>query len=235
MAEADEEFVADAGYPLHYYLFRSDGPIEFHIDITRYFGPVDANGHLLQPENIYTDNGAVDLTLRVWDVDEDYSGSDFAPEVDKVYVVYGFLSSETTWSAWTNPTGFASQEGLHAEAFSFPNNHGSWGVHMSEEAAWVADLKAGLGVEKINIVGHSKGGLDSRAYLVTGQNMITLSFPGEAIGAHGVDGPYATAVVNLNEGPERDGPRGISTPRALCCPHCPFTWHGKLRCSRIRG
>ncbi|MFZ5815182.1 MAG: lipase family alpha/beta hydrolase [Bacillota bacterium] len=261
VAEVDEEFVVDSGYPLDYYLFRGDGPILFDIEISRYFGPVDGDGHLLHPENVHSNNGMVDLTLRLWDVDEDYAGDDIAPEVDKVYVngtyvgtlsgwndqwstvtlsvpvstlrfphldeqrtvvpasntirididtanvgvcecwavavdwtrlvlrgvrpallVHGFISDAGTWDAWTTPTGFADQAGLPAEAFSFPNNTGSWAVHMNDEAGWVAEMKERLGVEKINIVGHSKGGLDSRAYLafLAGddvENLIMLGTP----------------------------------------------------------
>lgn len=261
VAESDEEFVVDSGYPLDWYLFRGDGPIIFDVMIDRYFGPVDAEGHLLHPENVQAPNGMVDLTLRVWDVDEDYNGGDFFPEVDLVSVngeqvgvlsgwndqwstvtlsvplsllrfpgldssghvepaantiridvdvmnvgececwavavdwarlvvrgirpavlVHGFFSSADTWNPWTQAGGFGEQVGLPVTAFSFANNHGSWTEHMLEEAQRIEQAKQQFGVEKLNIVGHSKGGLDSRAYLAflagdSVENLVMLGTP----------------------------------------------------------
>lgn len=247
IAESDEEFVADFYPALDYYTFRSEGPIVFPIRITRYFGPVDGNGHLLHPENIEGQKAL--LTLRIWDVDQDYAGGDFAPEVDKVYIngnpaplgtltgsngqwstftvevpvsmlrfpsyvegqgvqpaentirvdidtanvgvcecwavtvdwgrlvikgvrpallLHGFMSNAGTWDTWINTYG--PNTGLPVRARSFENNHGSWLEHAFQEAAFVAETKQLFGVKKINLVGHSKGGLDSRAYLSLGGN-----------------------------------------------------------------
>ncbi len=256
VADADEEFVADSGYPLDYYLYRDQGPIIFNVPITRYFGPVDANGHLLHPANLKSN--MVDLTLRVWDVDADYTGSDCYPEVDAVSIngyplgnlsgwnsqwstvtfqvpvselkfptmagtqvvpanntirvdidtmnsdfcwavavdwarlvvegirpavlVHGFLSGAETWDAWTQPGGFAEQVGLPVHAFSFGNNHGSWIEHLFEEQGQIEAAKQRFGVDKLHIVGHSKGGIDSRAYLafLAGEsvpNLVMLGTP----------------------------------------------------------
>ncbi|HEY3364893.1 MAG TPA: alpha/beta fold hydrolase [Symbiobacteriaceae bacterium] len=243
VAESDEEFVLDSYGSLDRYTFRNGSPIRFPIRITRYFGQVDSNGHLAHPENIQGQK--VLLTLRVWDVDQDYAGSDFAPEVDTVYfngeqvgilsgsngqwstftvelpvskikfpdlsasggvvpaenwvevnidtanvgvcecwavtvdwgrlvakgirptvLVHGFMSSASTWATWENTYG--PNAGLPLMSFSFANNHGSWLAHASEEAAQISQAKQKFGVEKLNIVGHSKGGLDSRAYLAMG-------------------------------------------------------------------
>jgi pimeloyl-ACP methyl ester carboxylesterase len=245
IAESDEEFVADTYPSLDTYTFRSGSPIQFPIRITRYFGPVDGDGHLLHPENI-EDQKAL-LTLRVWDVDQDYAGGDVAPEVDKVSIngnqallgtltgsngqwstftvevpvsllrfpsyaegqgvqpaentvsididtanvgvcecwavtvdwgrlvikgvrpallLHGFMSSASTWETWISIYG--PDAGLPVRARSFENNHGSWLAHASQEAAFVEETKQLFGVKKLNLVGHSKGGLDSRAYLSLG-------------------------------------------------------------------
>jgi len=258
VADPDEEFVRDSGYPLDYYTFRYDSPILFDLPITRYFGPVDGSGHLLHPENLKTNGGMVDLTLRVWDVDANSSPPGCSPEVDAVSIngfhlgnltgwdsqwstvtfqvpvsqlkfptlvggqllpanntirvdvdtansdycwavevdwarlviegirpavlVHGFLSDAATWSAWTQPGGYAEQVGLPVYAFSFGNNHGSWVQHMFEEAGQINAAKQRFGVDKLHIVGHSKGGIDSRAYLAfmggdTVRNLVMLGTP----------------------------------------------------------
>lgn len=284
VADPDEEFVADSGYPLDYYLYRIHGPIIFDLPITRYFGPVDGDGHLLHPENIKANNGMVDLTLRVWDVDADYSGDECYPEVDEVSInglylgnlsgwdsqwstvtfsvpvsqlkfprmvgtqlipgnntirididtmntdlcwavgvdwarlviegirpavlVHGFMSGADTWGPWTQPGGFAEQAGLPVHAFSFANNHGSWIEHLVEEAAQIEVARERFGVEKLNIVGHSKGGIDSRAYLAflggdRVPNLVMLGTPNagspvaDIVKAAGILSPVIGGIASL--------------------------------------
>ncbi|MDF2626197.1 MAG: hypothetical protein K0R39_28 [Symbiobacteriaceae bacterium] len=238
-AESDEEFVLDSDPALDTYTFRSGGPLVFPITIDRYFGPVDANGHLLHPENI--EGEAALLTLRVWDVDQNSGTAEYAPEVDEVYfndqlvgtlsgadyqwstftvsvpvsqlkfpdlvggtagsadnwveifidtanvgncecwavevdwarlvvkgirptvLVHGFKSDASTWNAWE--TNYAPNAGLPVYTLSFANNNGSWLDHADELGQHIDAAKQMFGVDKLNIVGHSKGGLDSRAML----------------------------------------------------------------------
>jgi len=92
------------GHDLDQYLFRSAGPINFDIDLKRDFGPVDENGHPAITNELYGTTSK--LTLRVWDVDEDYSGTTFEPERDTVWVngveLIGFLSGASDqWSIAT--------------------------------------------------------------------------------------------------------------------------------------
>lgn len=81
-------------------------------------------------------------------------------------LIHGFMSSASTWDTWVN--SYARNAGLPVYAFSFADNHGSWFDHAQEAAGRIAQAKQMFGVEQLNIVGHSKGGLDSRAYLANG-------------------------------------------------------------------
>lgn len=92
------------GYDLDQYLFRSGSPINFSIDLDRDFGPVDGDGHPIVTNELY--GSTTKLTLRAEDVDEDYAGTDFEPEVDTVWVngieLNGFLSgANNQWSIST--------------------------------------------------------------------------------------------------------------------------------------
>ncbi len=69
-----------SGWNLDQYLYRSQGPITFSVDVTSHFGPVDAEGHPVLGNGLFGKVGR--LTLRVYDVDDDYSGTDFQPERD---------------------------------------------------------------------------------------------------------------------------------------------------------
>ena len=86
---ADTVFIQDSDGNMDQYLFRDEGPILFHIPIDRYAGPTDTEGFLLNPDHL-KQNGIVSqqahLQLVVYDVDEDYSGTEVYPEVDKVYL-----------------------------------------------------------------------------------------------------------------------------------------------------
>jgi pimeloyl-ACP methyl ester carboxylesterase len=73
------------GFDLDRYMFRSDGPLDFSIEVPRGFGPVDANGHPVPGNSLFGKAGR--LTLRAFDIDDDYAGTDGVnPERDVVTV-----------------------------------------------------------------------------------------------------------------------------------------------------
>ncbi|HMT20243.1 MAG TPA: alpha/beta hydrolase, partial [Promineifilum sp.] len=102
---SDALFMVDSGSTMDQYLFRDQGPIEFGIEVDRVVGRTNSEGYLLDPQGLI-DKGIisskVQLQLSVYDVDEDYSGSEFNPEFDRVYVngqYVGKLSgANNTWS-----------------------------------------------------------------------------------------------------------------------------------------
>ncbi|MDB4894814.1 MAG: hypothetical protein JWN15_1076 [Firmicutes bacterium] len=88
---ADEVFIADhdSFSDLDQYLFADRSPYRFWIPITRYYGEVDANGHLKSPAKLIKNKllpAKALLALRVYDVDDDYQGTAHQPERDIVYV-----------------------------------------------------------------------------------------------------------------------------------------------------
>ncbi len=71
----------DQGCDLDRYMYESDGPLDFSILVDRYAGPVTAEGYPAAG-HAYADRKAL-LTLRAWDVDDDYA---VGGEVDRVGV-----------------------------------------------------------------------------------------------------------------------------------------------------
>lgn len=91
----------DSGFDLDQYLFRNSSPLDYSIDVAGSFGPVDADGHPLPGHAFYGKEGR--LTLRVFDVDDDYAGGTYAAEYDQVVVngtvLPGYLSgADSQWS-----------------------------------------------------------------------------------------------------------------------------------------
>jgi len=96
-----ETWSVHGGHDLDQYLFRSGSPINFSIDLDRDFGPVDEDGRPIPTNDLF--GSTAKLTLRVFDIDEDYPGTDFQPERDTVWVngteLNGYLSgANDQWS-----------------------------------------------------------------------------------------------------------------------------------------
>lgn len=99
-----EVFAVQDGYDLDQYLYRSASPLNFSIDLSRDFGPVDVEGHPAAGNALFGRHAR--LTLRAWDVDESYAGTDVEPEVDRIRVngveIDGQLSgADGQWSIST--------------------------------------------------------------------------------------------------------------------------------------
>ena len=94
----------DDGHDLDQYLFSPSNPLNAAITHDTYGGPVYADGTPAPGNTYYTGTGR--LTLRVWDVDDDYPGTDVAREIDTVaingYQLTGALSgADSQWSTAT--------------------------------------------------------------------------------------------------------------------------------------
>ncbi len=85
------------GWDLDQYLYRAASPLNFAIDISRDFGPVDADGHPALGNTLFGLSGRI--TVRAFDVDDD---APVGPEVDILYVngteVGALSGADNQWS-----------------------------------------------------------------------------------------------------------------------------------------
>ena len=86
----DAVFIVDTGDDLDKYIFKKDvqdGKIRITLPVSRYFGEVDGNGRLSNLQRMI-DRGIIEeeakLLINVFDVDDDYQGSEVNPEKDLV-------------------------------------------------------------------------------------------------------------------------------------------------------
>jgi Ca2+-binding RTX toxin-like protein/pimeloyl-ACP methyl ester carboxylesterase len=88
----------DTGFDLDQYLFREDGPLDFNIEISDFYGPVDGDGKPIEGNALYGKEAL--LTLRAWDVDAAQG------EVDEVYVNGQKLDGQLTGAndQWSTDT-----------------------------------------------------------------------------------------------------------------------------------
>jgi pimeloyl-ACP methyl ester carboxylesterase len=108
-----------------------------------------------------------------------------------VLLIHGYRSTHTVWDEWVNMLG---DYGIEAKAVTFEDDPtsavdedecGSAEDHAAQLNQLVRNFKEESGSEKINIVTHSKGGLDARLYLANNPlsedvaNLIMISTPNE--------------------------------------------------------
>lgn len=74
----------------------------------------------------------------------------------------------TEWNKWQ---GFLKNDGITAFPITFQQSDdkcGSSAAHAKELSQKIGEIKRQTGQNQVNIVGHSKGGLDARVYLANG-------------------------------------------------------------------
>jgi pimeloyl-ACP methyl ester carboxylesterase len=79
-----------------------------------------------------------------------------------VVMVHGIRSSGATWAPWVarfDALGLLNSNRLDLGAYE------SISANAGKIAAEIADVRSRWGVEKVNLIGHSKGGLDARHYV----------------------------------------------------------------------
>ena len=88
-----------------------------------------------------------------------------------VLLIHGYHSGPEVWTHWVDQL---HQDGFDAEAVYFEDDDdcGSSEAHAYELNEIIEQFKVMTNSDKINIVAHSKGGLDARWYLANFQ-MIT--------------------------------------------------------------
>ena len=82
-----------------------------------------------------------------------------------VLLIHGYLSDASTWKKWED---LLKKDNIPVFPITFKQSDdkcGSAAEHAKELSSQIADVTDKTGQNKVNIVGHSKGGLDARMYL----------------------------------------------------------------------
>jgi triacylglycerol lipase len=101
-----------------------------------------------------------------------------------VLLIHGYRSTHNVWDEWEDKL---REVGIYTKAITFPRNDkcGSAMDHAIQLNQLVKDFIEESRAEKINIVTHSKGGLDARVYLANNPssddvaNLIMIGTPNE--------------------------------------------------------
>jgi len=82
-----------------------------------------------------------------------------------VLLIHGYMADATVWNKWMD---LLKKDGIVAYPITFKQSDdkcGSAAEHAKELSKIIGQIKDETGQNKVNIVGHSKGGLDARVYL----------------------------------------------------------------------
>jgi pimeloyl-ACP methyl ester carboxylesterase len=82
-----------------------------------------------------------------------------------VLLIHGYMADASVWNKWVD---LLKKDGISAYPITFKQSDdkcGSSAEHAKELSNIIGQIKEETGQNKVNIVGHSKGGLDARVYL----------------------------------------------------------------------
>jgi pimeloyl-ACP methyl ester carboxylesterase len=90
-----------------------------------------------------------------------------------VLLIHGYLSDASAWKKWED---LLKKDNIPVFPITFNQSDdkcGSAAEHAKELSNQIANVKDQTGQYKVNIVGHSKGGLDARMYLANNTQEVT--------------------------------------------------------------
>jgi triacylglycerol esterase/lipase EstA (alpha/beta hydrolase family) len=122
-----------------------------------------------------------------------------------VLLIHGYAEDVAVWKKWED---MFRKDGIQFFAVTFKDSDdkcGSAEQHAKELEKRVQDIKQQSGAQKINIVGHSKGGLDARVFLDISDtkdiaNLIMIGTPNAGSPAAETNDACAPAVFDLRPG-----------------------------------
>lgn len=82
-----------------------------------------------------------------------------------VLLIHGYMADASVWNKWVE---LLKKDGIPTYPITFKQSDdkcGSAAEHAKELSKIIGQIKDEIGQNKVNIVGHSKGGLDARVYL----------------------------------------------------------------------
>src|SRR5215216_260584 len=98
-----------------------------------------------------------------------------------VLLIHGYMEDAIVWNKWID---LLKKDGISAYPITFKQSDdkcGSAADHAKELSNIIGQIKGETGQNKVNIVGHSKGGLDARVYLANNTkdvaNLIMIGTP----------------------------------------------------------
>ena len=98
-----------------------------------------------------------------------------------VLLIHGYMADASVWNKWVD---LLKKDGISAYPITFKQSDdkcGSAAEHAKELSKIIGQIKDGTGQNKVNIVGHSKGGLDARVYLANNTkdvaNLVMIGTP----------------------------------------------------------
>ena len=98
-----------------------------------------------------------------------------------VLLIHGYMEDAAVWNKWVD---LLKKDGISAYPITFKQSDdkcGSSAEHALELSKIIGQIKDETGENKVNIVGHSKGGLDARVYLANNTkdvaNLVMIGTP----------------------------------------------------------
>ena len=98
-----------------------------------------------------------------------------------VLLIHGYMADASVWNKWVE---LLKKDGIAVYPITFKQSDdkcGSAAEHAKELSKIIGQIKDETGQNKVNIVGHSKGGLDARVYLANNTkdvaNLVMIGTP----------------------------------------------------------
>ncbi len=121
-----------------------------------------------------------------------------------VLLIHGYMSDASVWKKWED---LLKKDNIPVFPITFSQSDdkcGSSAEHAKEISNQIGDIKDKTGQNKVNIVGHSKGGLDARVYLANNTqdvtNLIMIATPNAGSPLAENNDVCAPAVYDLKPG-----------------------------------
>src|SRR5918994_3380745 len=121
-----------------------------------------------------------------------------------VLLIHGYMEDAIVWNKWID---LLKKDGISAYPITFKQSDdkcGSAADHAKELSNIIGQIKKETGQNKVNIVGHSKGGLDARVYLANNTqdvaNLIMIGTPNAGSPLAQTSEIGAPAVYDLRPG-----------------------------------
>ena len=121
-----------------------------------------------------------------------------------VLLIHGYMADASVWKKWED---LLKKDNIPVFPITFSQSDdkcGSAAEHAKELSSQIGDIKDKTGQNKVNIVGHSKGGLDARVYLANNTqdvaNLIMIATPNAGSPLAENNDMCAPAVYDLKPG-----------------------------------